>query len=159
MPVRILLMVNMIQKPPVRYRSRCIKHIPDWGFFYFLLASVYSWYLNGWVFIGFSLFFFYYIIRRSNEAIMYIVGIEEREDEIVINFLRFDNGPFEKVISKNNLDAEFFEPSKGEINSDRIIIKCNDNLEFVQYAVGKWNKQDLISLYHRFKRPVTYFRY
>lgn len=136
----------------LKYKNRFIKHLLDWGFFYLLLIIFFTWFLNTWVFIGFSFFILYYIYNRFTESITYMTHSEEKEDSILIEYFKFSKGKFKLVLLKRNFTIEWYDWTKGNIKAARLIIKNNDQIQFIQYAIGRWNRKELEKIYKEFKK-------
>lgn len=100
-------------------------------------------------------FFFYfvlYIYNRFTESITYMTHSEEKEDSILIEYFKFSKGKFKLVLLKRNFTIEWYDWTKGNIKAARLIIKNNDQIQFIQYAIGRWNRKELEKIYKEFKK-------
>lgn len=136
----------------LKYKNRFIKHLLDLGLFYLLVIIFFTWFLNTWFFIGFSFFFLYYIYNRFTESITYMTHIEKKEDSIFIEYFKFSKGKFKLVLLKRNFNIEWYDWTKGNIKAARLIIRNNDQIQFIQYAIGRWNRKELEKIYKEFKK-------
>lgn len=78
--------------------------------------------------------------------------IEEKEDSILIEYFKFSKGKFKLVLLKRNFNIEWYDWTKGNIKAARLIIRNNDEIQFIQYAIGRWNRKELEKIYKEFKK-------
>lgn len=138
-----------------RYLFRALIHMFDWGFLYLLLVIIFSFFISIWVIAGFCIFFLYYIINRFCEAVIYVDSISDIDDEILIEYFKFDNGLLKKSFSKENIKLKWYDSVRGNIKAPRLVVEVDDEIVFIQYAVGKWNRKKLLEVYNELNFTST----
>jgi Ca2+/Na+ antiporter len=128
----------------VKYQKliiRLIKAVIGWGSLFLLFVIVYT-YINisNWVSLAFLAFYVYYLWIIYKESLSYITEIRIDNDFIVFKYFHGDKGPKELIVSKDQLQVDWYDTIKGNITGARIILKKMENPIITQYLTGCWNR-------------------